>query len=398
MEDNVIISRSADKWLIDQADDLEAFARGSRLPRGFGWLDETGTIDPAHPIETWITCRMTYVFAVAHLRGVPDTAGLVDHGLAALTGLLRDPEHDGWYASVDTDGRPVDGRKAAYPHAFVVLAAAAAATAGRPGATELLGDALRVVTERFWDDAAGRTIESYAADWSDREDYRGANSSMHMVEAFLATGDPVWAARALRICAHLIHDVAAGRDWRLPEHFAVDWTPLPEYNADQPADPFRPYGVTVGHQLEWSRLLLHVEAALPDPPAWLLADSVALFDAATTRGWDVDGADGFVYTLDWQDRPVVRERMHWVVAEALAAATVLARRTGDERYDAWFERLRAYVDRYVADPRGSWHHELDPANMPSSTVWSGKPDVYHAYQAMLFPLVRLAPTLTGGLR
>jgi sulfoquinovose isomerase len=112
--------------------------------------------------------------------------------------------------------------------------------------------------------------------------------------------------------------------------------------------------------------------ALPAAPERLLADSVALFDAATARGWHVDGAEGFVYTLDWQDQPVVRERMHWVVAEALAAATVLARRTGEQRYDEWF--------------------------VPSSTVWSGKPDVYHAYQAMLFPLARLARTLAGGLR
>ena len=52
---------------------------------------------------------------------------------------------------------------------------------------------LAVVRDRFWDDDAGAVRESWNRDWTVTEDYRGANSSMHMVEAFLAaaaaTGD-----------------------------------------------------------------------------------------------------------------------------------------------------------------------------------------------------------------
>ena len=69
-----------------------------------------------------------------------------------------------------------------------------------------------------------------------------------------------------------------------------------------------------------------------DPPGWLLDDAVALFDAAASRGWAADGHDGFPYTLDWDDRPVVGARMHWVLCEAVAAATVLAEVTGEPRY------------------------------------------------------------------
>jgi mannose/cellobiose epimerase-like protein (N-acyl-D-glucosamine 2-epimerase family) len=121
---------------------------------------------------------------------------------------------------------------------------------------------------------------------------------------------------------------------------------------------------------------------------------VALFDAATARGWAVDGADGFVYTLDWADRPVVRSRMHWVVAEAISAAAVLRRRTGDGGYDRWYRVFWDYAARYLIDVEyGGWHQELDPDNRPAGTVWSGKPDVYHAYQATLLPQVDLAPSL-----
>ncbi|HYF72298.1 MAG TPA: AGE family epimerase/isomerase, partial [Nocardioides sp.] len=107
---------------------------------------------------------------------------------------------------------------------------------------------------------------------------------------------------------------------------------------------------------------------------------------------------------DWQDRPVVRNRMHWVQAEALAAAAVLARRTGDERYavlerDWWDFADRHFVD-HVPDA-GSWHHELGPDNRPVAGTWSGKPDVYHAYQATLLTTLLttlpVAPSFAGHL-
>ena len=88
---------------------------------------------------------------------------------------------------------------------------------------------------------------------------------MHMVEAFLAagdaTGDPAWFDRALQIAERLIGEVASTHDWRVVEHFDEQWRPLPDYNADQPRHPFRPFGITPGHGLEWARLLLQVRAA-----------------------------------------------------------------------------------------------------------------------------------------
>jgi mannose/cellobiose epimerase-like protein (N-acyl-D-glucosamine 2-epimerase family) len=397
-------------WLDGQASALARFARGSvRDEGGFWWLDSRGRPDREQPLHAWIACRMTHVFALETLRGNdPDAPAVVDHGIAALSGLLRDDRYGGWFASVDTAGTPVDPGKAAYPHAFVVLAASGAAIAGRPGAAALLDEALDVVRQRFWDSDAGRTVESWDRAFTTSEPYRGANSSMHMVEAFLAagdaTGDSAWAARALRICEHLVHTVAAGYGWRLPEHFTPDWRPLLEYNADRVADPFRPYGSTVGHWLEWSRLLLHLNAALsaapagPAPPPWLVEDARALFDAAVRRGWAVDGADGFVYTLGWDDRPVVRSRMHWVLAEAIAAAAALHRQTGEADYDRWYRTFWAYARTYLIDPvDGNWRHELDATNRPAATVWHGRPDVYHAYQAALLPQLPLGGSAAGAL-
>ena len=49
---------------------LLGFARASVHPDGgFGWLDDDGRLDLTRPVELWISCRMTHVFALAHADG-----------------------------------------------------------------------------------------------------------------------------------------------------------------------------------------------------------------------------------------------------------------------------------------------------------------------------------------
>ena len=392
----------------DETEALLAFSEGARHPSGgFAWLDDGVAADRDRPLELWVNCRMTHVFALGHLLGRPGAGALADHGVAALTGMFHDDRHGGWYARVSPDGEPVARDKAAYEHAFVVLAAASATCAGRPGARALLDDALAVLLGRFWDDEHAMVVEQWDESFSTLDGYRGVNANMHTVEALLAAADAGDASRrgdlldrALRIVTRVVHEVAPAHAWRLPEHFDSSWTPMLDYNADSPAHPFRPYGATVGHWFEWARLALHLRASLGGTaPGWLLDDAVSLFEAAVREGWAVDGADGFVYTVDWSGRPVVRQRMHWVAAEALSAATALHTATGDPAYSRWHATWWTYVDHaFVDHERGSWHHELDPQNRPSSTVWQGKPDTYHALGAALAPRLPLAPTAAAALR
>ena len=319
-----------------------------------------------------------------------------------MRGLFRDGVYGGWWARVDTDG-PTVTDKTAYEHAFVVLAAASATAADRPGARELLDEALTVLLDQFWDDEFGMVVEQWDESWNKLDDYRGVNANMHTVEALLSAADVLddssLRERALRITSRVVHDLAPAHDWRIPEHFDTSWTPLLDYNVDEPAHPFRPFGATIGHWLEWSRLALHLRAALgPDAPAWLLSDAVALFEASVREGWAVDGADGFVYTVDWDGKPVVRERLHWVVAEATATAAALHQVSGESSYADHYATWWQHIDTHFRDPEhGSWHHELAPDLTPSSVTWVGKPDTYHAYQATLIPRLPLTPTLARAL-
>ncbi|MEU1590607.1 AGE family epimerase/isomerase [Micromonospora sp. NPDC005710] len=403
-------------WLDAECRRLLAFGARSALPDGgAAYLDTSGQPDPRHGVLTWISARTTHAYSLGVLLGVPGSAPVADAAMAALTGRLRDPEHGGWFHALGPDGAPDRAAdKSCYNHAFVLLAASSAALARRPGSTMLLADAADVYLSRFWDDDAGRPLDTWDADFTRPDDYRGLNATMHSVEAMLAVADAVevledpdgpavgggaaaWRDRAAR-AARFVVELAVAHDGRLPEHFGPDWAPDLGFNRSQPDDPFKPYGATPGHGLEWSRLLLNVEAGVGADDT-LAAAAVRLFDRAVDDGWDADGAEGFVYTTDWDGTPVVRQRMHWVVAEAIAAAAALHRRTGERRYAESYAAWWNYAERHLLDRTGgSWWHELDPHNMPATTVWPGKPDVYHAMQATLLPRLPLAPTLARALR
>ncbi|KRF27352.1 AGE family epimerase/isomerase [Phycicoccus sp. Soil802] len=393
-------------WLAGERQRLWSFARGAVHPSGgFAWLDDSGVPELERPVHAWLTCRMTHVAALEVLQGNTEAQSALDHGVRALREVLRDAGHGGWFSAVDpSTHEPVSSVKGCYDHAFVLLAASSATAAGHPDGQAVLDLAREVFATHFWDETDGLAVESWDRAWRTPEDYRGANANMHTVEALLAvhevTGDPVPRAQAARIVEHVVHGFARGNDWRLPEHFTADWLPLLDYNRDHPADQFRPYGVTIGHLLEWSRLTLHLRTALgAAAPSWLLDDAVALFDTAVGIGWHADGQDGFVYTTDFDATPVVRNRLHWVLAEGIGAAWALGRAVDDPSYGDWYAAWWAQAERYFIDrENGSWRHELDQSNRPAATVWAGKPDVYHAYQAALLPSLEPAASFAGALR
>jgi mannose/cellobiose epimerase-like protein (N-acyl-D-glucosamine 2-epimerase family) len=388
------------RWLEQEAARLLAFARPARVEPGFGWLDAQGRPDPGMPLQLWINARMTHVFALGHLLGYPGCGPLVDHGLEALRDSFEDREHGGWFADA-SNGAALERPKEAYPHAFVLLAASSGVVADREPASALLERAIDVVERRFWSEDEGACLEGWDQAWTQAEGYRGANANMHMVEAFLAAGDATadtaWFERAGRITERLIREVASAHDWRVVEHFDEQWRPLPTYNADEPRHPFRPFGITPGHGLEWSRLLLQVHASLPARPPWLLEAAQGLFARAVADGWDPSG--GFVYTTDLDGRPVVTDRLHWVVTEAIGAAATLHAATQAPEYERWYRTFWDFAELYLIDrERGSWHAELDEALKPSEQTWKGKPDVYHAIQATLIPRLPIAPSVAGALR
>jgi mannose/cellobiose epimerase-like protein (N-acyl-D-glucosamine 2-epimerase family) len=170
---------------------------------------------------------------------------------------------------------------------------------------------------------------------------------------------------------------AQGLVW---EHYHRDWEPDWDYNRDDPKHLFRPWGFQPGHQVEWAKLLLILERHRPEP--WLLPRARELFDTALARAWD-EAYGGICYGFAPDGSLCDTDKYFWVQAEALAAAALLAVRSGDAGYWRWYGRIWSYSWQHLVDHRyGAWYRILDRENRKYSDEKSpaGKTD-YHTMGA-----------------
>ncbi len=405
-------------WMQQIREDLLDFGKHFPSPGGSAYyLGDDGTPWKERPRETWITSRMAHVYAIGALLGWDGARELSACALLGLRGELHDDEAGGWYAGLAADGRILPDKQC-YAHAFVILAASSGVLAGIEGAGALLEDALKVYEERFWDEREGLARDTWNTAFTELSPYRGLNANMHSVEALLAaadvTGEEKYRERAGRIIRRVLVFTERFLD-RIPEHYSENWEPLPEFNAEKKDDPFKPYGATPGHGIEWARLIAQwalsayagtqtlsdaaLYAALPEEARTFIDASERLYQRAVADGWNADGAPGLVYTTDWEGRPIVHDRMHWTLAEAINTSAVLFRITGKERYAADYEAYARYLDESVLDhENGSWFHQLDRNNRLIGTVWPGKSDLYHAFQATLIPFGPVSLSVAPGVR
>jgi mannose/cellobiose epimerase-like protein (N-acyl-D-glucosamine 2-epimerase family) len=309
------------------------------------------------------TCRFVFNYAVAaKLFDDEEYRSAAAHGVAFLQSGHR--QSDGGFAWVLGAHGVEDGARRAYGHAFVLLAAAMAARIGVGGADTLIGEVYDLLEQRFWEpDARLYADEIGAGDWRAVDPYRGQNANMHLCEAMLAAFETTREARYLdrartlanRICVELAAPVQ-GMIW---EHYTTDWEHDWNYNRDDPGNLFRPYGYLPGHFAEWAKLLLILERHRPEP--WQLPAAVRLFDTALAFSWDEEYG-GMHYTFAPDEEILDTDRYYWVLAETVAAAAVLAVRTGAPRYWDWYDRAWQYADRHFVDHvHGAWYRVLDRA-------------------------------------
>jgi mannose/cellobiose epimerase-like protein (N-acyl-D-glucosamine 2-epimerase family) len=405
MEKKYIIDTSENRAFMSEIrDTLLQFGRQFPSPEGASYyLGDDGTPWKERNRETWITCRMAHVYSIGTLLGHEGSQQLVDAALKGLTGILKDEQNGGWYAGITPEGSIVQGKQC-YAHAFVILASTSALLAGRDGASELLEKALKTFDQYFWDAKNSLTFDTWNTELTVLDDYRGINANMHTVEAFLAvadaTGNQEYRERAGRIIDHVIGWAADNQD-RIPEHFTKNWEADLECNQDKPDDPFKPYGATPGHGIEWARLISQWACATygTENDGKYIEMAERLYRRAINDAWNADGAPGIVYTTNWNGEPVVHDRMHWTLAEAINTSAVLYRITKKQEYADDYAMFMQYLDETVLDhEKGSWFHQLDEHNQLMGTVWPGKSDIYHALQATLIPYYPVDVSIAAAVK
>ncbi|QQR35537.1 AGE family epimerase/isomerase [Devosia oryziradicis] len=389
------------QYLMRQANNLFDFfeAPSMNAKGGFFELDDEGNpldADNANR-QIHVTTRMVHCAVLGSLIGRPGSDEIVDHGMRYIWEKHRDGRHGGYVWSLDDDG-VTNGAKQAYGHAFVLLAASSAKLVGHPLADQMIADVTGIINARFWDEKSGSVKDEYNQDWSQLLPYRGQNANMHMTEAlmaaFEATGNRDYLGKAERIAELIIARNAVPLGHRVAEHFDQHWVLDKNYEGNE---MFRPSGTTPGHWLEWARLLYQLWVLGEKRHSWMTGAARELFVQSIELGWDkVHG--GFFYTLDWDNKPIMREKLWWPTSEAIGAAAYISAFDNGDYFQAWYRKLWDYAENHVIDhKRGGWLSELTEDLRPTSRLFVGKPDIYHALQACLIPLYPANGSLTKGI-
>jgi len=385
------------KLKTDAVRQLDFFRNSLRADGGFDNLGLDGEALCDQPQELHATTRMVHSYALGHLAGVADCEDIIDAGVQTLLTRHRDADHGGYAWAISPDGI-TNGDKLAYGHMFVLLAASSARAVGHPDADKLLDDVENIITQHFWEDSFGLMQDEFRRDWQPFSTYRGMNANMHGVEAHLgafeATGREIYLNRAGRILEFFLGKMAPSHGWRIPEHYTGTW----QVDGDYAGNPmFRPHGTTPGHSFELGRLQLQYWDLCGRPDTDAPQRARKLIETALKDAWLPDG--GFAYTLDFSGKVAVADRYWWPLAEAIGAVAALLKLDATDTDAASYSRLwdQAF-DLFVDTRRGGWFPEIDAAGLPAANQFIGKPDIYHALQADLLPLMPGLSDCYKGLR
>ena len=365
---------------------------GALDPAGgfFQYFRDDGTVYDAHHRHLVSSTRFVVNYAMAYREfEVPEYLDAARHGLRYLRVVHRNASTGG-YAWTIRDGKPEDRTNHCYGVAFVLLAYASALAAGIEEAASWLAETWELLEARYWDADFGLYRDEATPDWV-FSPYRGQNANMHLTEAliaaFEATAERRYLDRAFLVADHMMRRQTAATGGLIWEHYDANWALDWDYNRDNPKHLFRPWGFQPGHQTEWAKLLLILGRHQPHP--WFLPAACRLFDAALAKAWDAE-FEGICYGFAPDGSVCDDDKYFWVQAETIAAAALLAERTGEARYRDWYERIWAYAWRRFVDHRyGAWYRILDRGNRKYSDEKSpaGKTD-YHT-MGMCYEVLKL---------
>lgn len=287
--------------------------------------------------------------------------------------------HFGWM-----HGDELDNTAMAYGQAFVILAYSHAHLAGLTDGTAAIAAVHQLLDEQFYEPEHRAYADERSADLQTLDPYRGQNANMHLCEAYIAayraTQDPIYFDRANSLARRFAGELAGVSGGLIWEHYDADWNPDWQYNIDKPDDLFKPWGFQPGHQNEWAKLLLQLNALKPD--SWYVERAKALFDDAVEKGWDSEFGGlvyGFAPTGEFADA----QKYFWVQAESIAAAYRLHKVTGEAQYLDWYNRIWQYSwDKLVDHQYGAWFRVVgrDGSKISDEKSPMGKVD-YHTLGA-----------------
>lgn len=290
------------------------------------------------PRRTMVQSRQVYSFAHTALLGWYPQGE--DIAIRAADGLLashwRADGQDGFIFSIGPDGRPYDGRRDAYAHAFAAFALAYAYRLHQDPKYKAVADATFAFCDTALAGPGGGLIDCLP-----RADLvRRQNPHMHLFEACLAwyetTGEEQYLARADALFQLFSKNFFRPETGTLGEYFGDDWQPA-QGKAGRVCEP--------GHHFEWAWLLRRYAAASGVKVA---THADALFDHACRFG--IDTRQTVVEEIEMDGSPSRTSSRCWQQAEALKGA-LAQHESGHAGMTEFAERrIDVLLDRFLGKP------------------------------------------------
>lgn len=352
------------------------------------YLDRNGTAT-GEGLKT-LVCQTRMIFTYSSMfragYGGDEALAIARQGVDFLLKHFWDPEHRGWYWTVERDGTPRNRSKLTYGHSFAMYSLseyqmATGDTRGIEGALDTY-EALQALAA---DNCYGGYYEFLEEDWSKKRpgkyggDRKSFDIHMHMMEAFTnlyeATGHRMFRERTCEVIELIRKRILHPEFGTGLAQFALDWTPLRAIlfadvwgsDRDVDNDEGRPMNNTsFGHNVEFGWLLNHTVEILGLEREPFLPLFRKLYDHCVEYG--IDRARGGVYCEGPHDGPArERNKEFWQQAECLVGlldAYILFR---EEKYLDAYENVHRFVmDHVINHEVGEWFPLLDENN---NVVW-----------------------------
>ena len=334
----------------------------------YGEADSAAEIQYTAPRGAILNARIIWAFAAAY-RTLKKTEYLVAavHARDYFLEHFCDHRNGGVYWSVDATGKRLDAKKQLYAQAFGIYGLSELYRATRDD--EVLKNAInlfRIVESRFKDKENGGYIEALTREFTPLEDMslsahdinadKTMNSHLHLLEAY-ANLYRVWPDPDLRDAVIDLLDIICTKvmapTGHLQLYFRRDWSVLPG-------------GVSYGHDIETSWLILECASALHDVDVVnRVRPAALLMGKAGNEGLRSDGS--MMYEK-LEDGTLDLSRQWWVLAESVVGNLWLWKYHGDLAAADRALSTWAYIrDNLVDYDNGDWFWSVAPDGTPDKS-------------------------------
>jgi mannobiose 2-epimerase len=364
----------------------------------YGLIDSEMRVHKDSPRGGLLTCRILWTYSAAYrLYHDPAYLEMATYAYRDLVDHFWDPDFGGLFWQITADGKPMEGGKLIYLQVFGIYSLSEYYRATGEGAARDKAIAIyNLIEAHSRDRVNGGYYDALERDWARQRPGtmtrlgpapKSQNSHIHILEGYTNLLR-VWPDAGLRASQRelvdmVIRHIIDPRTHHLVLFLKEDWTPVGD-------------GVSYGHDIELSWLLLEAAKVLGDPALIAQVETISLDIARVTLAEGVD-PDGGVISEGGPHGYTNTDKEWWEQAEAVVGFLNAYQLSGDPRY---FEASRRSWDfiqaRFVDRAHGDWiqliKRDGTPLPLPKVSVWKCP---YHSSRSC-FEVIERVGELTGA--